>query len=408
MQKPSVLLVATMDTKFREAGFIESCLKASGCSVQVMDAGIRGDSPVPVTFNRQEVALAGGKTLSEVQSMGHEGKSLDIMLKGACKIADTMIDNGVIRGVIGLGGSMGTTLGTGVMRRFPIGVPKVMISTMASRDTRAFVGTKDILMLHAVCDLSGLNRFSKKILHNGAMALVGMASQNQKDISSDKSMIFVSTLGTTEKCVQEIRAHLEKQGKEVVAFHTVGSGGKAMEELMESESIEAVVDLSLHEMADHRFGGDYDAGSERGSVALKKGIPVVLVPGNIDFLVAGPLDQTRKNFPNRPYHVHNSAITVVRTTREEIESLAEQVGDYCNAAHGHYTLVIPMKGFSAFDAKEGPLHDPEAPARFVKSLEARLSEPSRIHTLPYHINDSEFSNAVIHRLHDLLVRDQRF
>ena len=215
-------------------------------------------------------------------------------------------------------------------------------------------------------------------------------------------MIFISTLGTTEKCVQELRGYFEKQDREVVVFHTVGSGGKAMEELMASESIEAVVDLSLHEMADHRFGGDYDAGPDRGSTALKKGIPVVLVPGNIDFLVAGPLEQTRKKFPNRPYHVHNSAITVVRTTREEIESIARQIGDYCNAAHGPYALVIPMKGFSAFDAKEGPLHDPQAPARFAKSLQARLSDPSRMHTLPCHINDSEFSEAVIERLQELL------
>jgi uncharacterized protein (UPF0261 family) len=209
-------------------------------------------------------------------------------------------------------------------------------------------------------------------------------------------------LGTTEKCVQELRAALEKQGKEVVVFHTVGSGGRAMEELMESESIEAVVDLSLHEMADHRFGGDYDAGPDRGSVALKKGIPVVLVPGNIDFLVSGPLEQSLKDFPDRPYHVHNSAITVVRTTRQEIESIARQVGDYCNAAPGRYTLVIPMKGFSAFDAKEGPLHDPQAPKRFVKSLQAQLTDTSQIHALPYHINDSGFSEAVIKRLQELL------
>ena len=402
MKKKNVLLVATMDTKFREASFIESCLKESGRSVQIMDAGIRGDSPVPVTIARQDVARAGGKTLEQVQSIGHEGKALDIMLKGACKIAKTLYEKGAFNGVISLGGSMGTTLGTGVMRQFPIGIPKVMISTMASRDTRAFVGTKDILMLHAVCDLSGLNRFSRKILHNGAMAMVGMTSKRQKDISSDKPMIFISTLGTTEKCVQEIRACLETQGKEVVVFHTVGSGGRAMEELMASVAIEAVVDLSLHEMADHRFGGDYDAGPERGSVALKKGIPVVLVPGNIDFLVAGPPEQAQKDFPNRPYHVHNSAITVVRSTQKEMEIIGRQVGDFCKKAPGPYTIVVPMQGFSAFDAKEGPLHDPQGPSHFVKGLKERLSDASRLHTLPYHINDSEFATTVIDKLHDLL------
>ena len=402
MQKSDILLVATMDTKFREAKFIESCLKESGCSVQIMDAGIRGESPVPVTITRQEVARAAGKTLQEVQSIGQEGKALSIMLKGACRIATATYEKGLLHGIISLGGSMGTTLGTGVMRQFPLGIPKVMISTMASRDTRAFVGTKDILMLHAVCDLSGLNRFTRKILQNGSMALVGMVSRKPLDTPSGTPMIFVSTLGTTEKCLQEIRGSLEQDGKEVVVFHTVGSGGRAMEELMESESIEAVVDLSLHEMADHRFGGDYDAGPERGSVALKKGIPVVLVPGNIDFLVAGPLEQTLKNFPDRPYHVHNSAITVVRSTPQEMETIARQLGDFCNAAPGRYSLVIPMKGFSAFDSKEGPLHDPQGPLRFFKALEAQLTDTSRIHSLPYHINDSEFSEAVIERFQDLL------
>jgi len=402
MQKPSVLLVATMDTKSREANFIESCLKESGCSVQIMDAGIRGESPVPVTITRQEVARAAGKTLQEVQSISQEGKALSIMLKGACRIATAIYEKGFIHGIISLGGSMGTTLGTGVMRQFPLGLPKVMISTMASRDTRVFVGTKDILMLHSVCDLSGLNRFTRKILQNGSMALVGMVSRKPLNTPSGAPMIFVSTLGTTEKCLQGIRGYLEQDGKEVVVFHTVGSGGRAMEELMESESIEAVVDLSLHEMADHRFGGDYDAGPDRGSVALKMGIPVVLVPGNIDFLVAGPLEQTRKDFPNRPYHVHNSAITVVRSTPEEMEIIAKHLGNLCNAAPGLYAVLVPMQGFSAFDSKEGPLHDPEAPAHFVKNLEAQLSDTSRIHTLPYHINDSEFSEAVIYRLQELL------
>ncbi len=391
-----------MDTKFKEAAFVESCLTESGCTVTIMDAGIRDRSPVPVAITREEVAEAGGRSLPEVQSIGHEGKALEIMLKGACKLARAMYGAGAITGVISLGGSMGTTLGTGVMREFPIGFPKVMISTMASRDTRSFVGTKDILMLNSICDLSGLNRFSRKILHNGAMAMAGMVSKRPKGIPSIKSMIFISTLGTTEKCMQEIRGCLEAKGREVVVFHTVGSGGRAMEELIPSEPIEAVIDLSLHEMADHRFGGDYDAGPERGSMALQKGIPVILVPGNIDFLVAGPLEQTLKTFPHRPYHVHNSAITVVRTTHEEIEAIAAQLGDFCNAARGRYALLIPMGGFSAFDSEEGPLHDPEAPERFARSLKGRLSDTSRMHTLPCHINDPEFSAALLDVLQKLL------
>jgi uncharacterized protein (UPF0261 family) len=402
LEKRNVLLVATMDTKFREAAFLESCLAESGCAVSVMDTGIRGRSPLPVAVTREEVARAGGRTLAEVQTIGHEGKALEIMLKGGCRLARKMYQTGGISGVISLGGSMGTTLGSGVMREFPIGFPKVMISTMASRDTRSFVGTKDILMLHSVCDLSGLNRFSRRILRNGAMAMAGMLSREPEDLPSGRPLIFISTLGTTEKCLQEIRGSLEEKGNEVVVFHTVGSGGKAMEELIASEPVGAVVDLSLHEMADHRFGGDYDAGPARGSAALQKEVPVVLVPGNIDFLVAGPLEQTLKTFPGRPYHVHNSAITAVRTTHEEIEGIAGQIADFCNAARGPYALLIPMGGFSAFDSAEGPLHDPEAPERFVGSLKTRLSDASRMRTVPCHINDSEFSAAVLDVLQDLL------
>jgi uncharacterized protein (UPF0261 family) len=291
---------------------------------------------------------------------------------------------------------MGTTLGSGVMRSFPVGLPKVMISTMASRDTRAFVGTKDIMMLHSVTDLVGLNRITRKILHNGALALAGMLrSPAPTETAGQNPLVFVSTLGTTEATAQYIRKTLEEKNNEVVLFHTVGSGGRAMEELMVHEDVSVLVDMSLHEMADNRFGGDYDAGPQRGSVALDRKIPTILVPGNIDFLVTGPLENAKKLFPNRSYHSHNAAISVVRTNHEEIRIMAQTIAGLCNKAQGAVKVLVPMHGFSAFDHKEGPLHDPEAPELFRATMETNLENKSCLEALPLYINDAEFARAII-------------
>jgi uncharacterized protein (UPF0261 family) len=391
-----------MDTKSQEALYIVDCIKKEGIAVKIMDAGIRGTSPVPVDIRREKVALAGGKPLKDVQNIGHEGKALKIMTAGAVKCARELYNQGKIHGVIGLGGSMGTTLGTAVMRSLSVGVPKVMISTMASRDTRAFVGTKDILMLHSVCDLAGLNRITKKVLRNGALAMAGMLRHTAgRDDSIQKPLVFISTLGTTEACAQKIRRTLEEKDKEVIIFHTVGAGGKAMEEMIVQEKVSALVDLSLHELADHHFGGDYDAGPARGTAALKRGIPTVLIPGNIDFLVTGPLETARRHFPDRPYHVHNAAITVVRTKPSEIEVLAKIIGESCNQAQGALKILVPMKGFSAFDHLDGPLHDPAAPLLFVKKLEKIINDKANLRTLPYHINDPEFAHAIIEAMQKL-------
>ncbi len=214
----TVLMIATMDTKGKEVLYLLSCFKELGIPVLTLDAGIMGESPFPVTINREKVALAGGMTLSEVRALGHEGKALAVMITGAMRCAKDLYQKGEIKGILGLGGSMGTTLGTGVMRAFPIGFPKVMISSMASRNTRAFVGTKDILMLHSVCDLSGINRMTQKILRNGALALAGMVRESSDFSLAIKPLIVLSTLGTIETCAANVRKVLESKGMEVVVF----------------------------------------------------------------------------------------------------------------------------------------------------------------------------------------------
>lgn len=402
-KSPAALLIATMDTKGREAGFIAECLSRNHVAVRILDGGIRGESPVPVAVSREEVAAAGGMSLEAVRNIGHEGEALKIMCKGAAALARSLFDKGEVQGIIGLGGSMGTTLGTAVMRGFPVGIPKVMISTMASRDTRAFVGTKDILMLHAVCDLIGLNRVSRKILRNGALALAGMLTGEALPEGADGAApVFISTLGTTETCAQRVRAALEAKGIEVVIFHTVGSGGRSMEEILSHEEVAALIDLSLHEIADHMFGGDYDAGSARGTVAVGKGVPTLLIPGNIDFLVTGPLEAARHRFPDRDYHVHNAAITVFRTSRDEMRILADRLAEICSQARGPVEVLVPMGGFSAFDSRGGPLHDPRAPEIFIDRLIERLPEEGIVKKQAAHINAPAFADFIVERLGNLL------
>ena len=398
----AVLLVATMDTKGQEVIYLLSCFEELGISVLTLDAGIMGESPFPVTINREKVALAGGMSLPEVRALGHEGKALTVMITGAIRCAKDLYQQGKIMGIIGLGGSMGTTLGSGVMRTFPIGFPKIMISSMASRNTRAFVGTKDILMLHSVCDLSGINRITKKILRNGAFAIAGMMRETLDFHPSTQPLIVLSTLGTIETCAAKVRKILESRGKEVVVFHTVGSGGEAMEEMIREEEPEAVIDLSLNELANHLFGGDYDAGPNRSSAALQRGIPTVLVPGNIDFLATGPIKEAEKRFPGRIYHIHNAAITAVRTERIELEAVAQVLAQRCNAARGPFSILVPLGGFSVFDHQGDPFHDPEGPEVFGKALERHLQPGVSMHLLPYHINDPEFAEAVLEALEKLL------
>ena len=391
----TILIIATMDTKAKETAFLRECLEGEGVAVRILDAGIKGKSPLPVDITRDEVAAAAGNSLGNVQNMGHEGKALDVMISGAIRCAGELYEKGEIEGLIGLGGSMGTNLGTAVMRTFPIGFPKMMISTMASRNTRPFVGTKDILMLHSVCDLSGLNRITREVLREGALALAGMVKGTRIISSDEPPLTVVSTLGTTESCLISLRQGLEARGMEVVTFHTVGSGGEAMDELIREEDVELVVDLSLHELVDHLFGGDYDAGPGRGTAALEKGIPTVLAPGNTDFLATGPLALAKKRFPGRRVHAHNSAITAVGTNPEEMKKLAGLLSDMCRRAEGPVCMVVPMGGFSAFDSPEGPMVAPEIRQAFAEAFKADLPQGVLYMESNHHINDPEFAIKIL-------------
>lgn len=392
---PTVLLVATMDTKGEEVSYLSRCLEESGVQVLLMDVGILGESPVQAQISAREVAETAGFSLEELRMIKNEGKALEMMIKGATERALSLYQGGKIQGLLSLGGSMGTDMGTSIMRAFPIGFPKVMISTLASHNTRPYVGTRDIMMLNAICDLSGLNRVTERVLKNGAMAVAGMAKAYSRYEKSSKPLILLSTLGTTEVCSQSIKRALERDGREVVVFHTTGTGGKALEEMVREEKVEAVIDISLTELGNHLIGGEYDAGTTRCQSALEKGIPVIFVPGNTDFFSTGPLSFAKQRFPGRHYHVHNAAITAIRVEHHETVKIAERLAMLCNAKKGPCVIIVPLGGLSSFDQPGGPFHDPEAPLLFLNTLKKHLHQGTELHVSPHHVNDPMFIAEVL-------------
>ena len=299
---PKVLMVITLDTKAAEAHYVREVLEAHGVGVVHLDASIRSSVQGGAEIAPDAVASAAGSTLEQVRELKHEGKCQAVMTQGAIKLAEGLYRRGKIAGVIGVGGSMGTTLATAVMRALPYGVPKLMISTMASGFTRPFVGNRDILMLNSVCDIAGLNTISRDVFRNGAIAMAAMAREYQPRAAEEKPLVMISTLSTTDKCSVRVREALTRQGYEVMVFHTLGTGGMTLDDIVRERNVAAVVDLSLVEINDFLQGGLCSAGPDRAKAALVKGVPTIFAPGNIDFMVAGPIDQAKVQFPGKRYH----------------------------------------------------------------------------------------------------------
>ena len=293
-RKPTVLLIATLDTKIDEAEYILKCLEETGINTLILDPSVRKSGMREVTITPEDVAKAAGTTLEAVRALGHEGKALNTMPEGSIACAKSLFERTEINGIISLGGSMGTALGTAVMREFPFGLPKVMISTMASGMVKPYVGTKDILMLHSVADISGLNSITRAVLSNGASAVAGMAKFYRKSTGDQKPIIMMSMLATVERCSRMIRTEMEKIGYEVIIFHTSGTGGAAMDELILEKNVAAVVDLSIIEVTDYIYQGLFAATPDRCQSALKKGIPVFAGTDNHDVT-----EISRGSFQNR-------------------------------------------------------------------------------------------------------------
>ncbi len=395
--KRNVLLIATLDSKEVETRFIREHLEQEGLEVYLLDASIRRTVEAGAHITPDQIAAAVGTTMPDIRALNHEGKCMALMIQGAIVRARELDDQVGFSGIIAAGGSGGTTLGAAIMRTFPFGLPKVLISTMASGMTKPFVGTKDIVMLNSICDVAGINTVTRRVFENGVRALAGMAKAYAPVVSSGRPVAAMTTLSTTDPCCNRVRAALEQAGSEVMVFHSQGTGGPAMDETVREQDVSLVIDLSLIEVGDFLAQGLYDGGPDRCKASLDKGVPTIFVPGNIDFLVDGPVEGSRVRFPGRRYHIHNASVTAVRADANDYKRVAEHMAGLIKEAKGPVAFYVPLLGFSSHDSEQGHLHDPSLPPVFAEHLQKVMPEGVPVVVLPYHINDPEFADALIER-----------
>ncbi|MYI93935.1 UPF0261 family protein [Candidatus Poribacteria bacterium] len=394
----TVCIVGTMDTKGIEFGFIKEQIEAAGVTTCVVNTGILGEPQLTPDISADEVAQAGGSSLKALQDEGDRGNSVAVMAQGAAALIADKYAAGEIDGIISLGGSAGTTIGTTAMQALPVGVPKMMVSTLASGDTSPYVQSKDISMMYSVVDIAGINRLSRQILANAAGAIVGMVNTEVSQAGTDKPLIAATMFGVTTPCVTKAREILEAAGYEVLVFHATGTGGRAMEDLVKGGFLEGVLDVTTTELADELVGGILSAGAERLEAAGEEGLPQVVAPGALDMVNFGPPDTVPEKFRDRHFYQHNPTVTLMRTTAEETAELGKMMADKLNQAKGPTTVLIPIQGVSAIDKTGEPFDSPEARDAWRESLKAHIGENVTVIEMDAHINDDEFATKLAETL----------
>lgn len=407
MSPKKVAILGTLDTKGEEFAYLREQIELAGVSTLVIDAGVLGQPTFPPDIGREEVSLAGGRQLRDLLAEQDRGRSVTTMAAGAAVVVRRLYDEGTIHGLISLGGSAGTTIGTAAMRSLPVGFPKVMVSTLASGDTRRYVGTKDITMVHSVVDIAGLNVLSRRILGNAAAALAGMVKREEIRTVEVRPLIAATMFGVTTPCVTQARRVLEEHGFEVVVFHATGAGGQAMESLIADGYIAGVLDITTTELADELAGGVMSAGPHRLEAAGLKGIPQVVCPGAIDMVNFGPIDSVPTKYRSRRLHIHNPNVTLMRTTPEECAELGRITAQKLNRAQGPVVFFMPLRGVSAIDVEGSAFHWPEADRSYLGALKANLNAPIRFVELDAHINDESFAREVARSLMELMMKRTR-
>jgi uncharacterized protein (UPF0261 family) len=399
----AILIIVALDTKGPETSYLKDLIETKGHQVLVMDTGILDPPLFKPDLSRDEVARAAGTQIEELIRNKDKGRAIQAMAEGSKKIVQQLYREGGISGVIGLGGAQGTEIGTSAMRGLPIGFPKLMVSTVASGYAQfgTYVGTKDLLMMHSVVDILGLNVFSRMILSNAVGAMTGMVERETKIDKTEKVQIGMTIYGTTTPGCMVAKAYLEMKGFEVVAFHPNGTGGRAMEEMVVEGILNGVLDMTTHELTDELVGGLHRAGPNRLEAAGRKGIPQVVVPGSIDFIVTGPATSLQPEYRNRKYIAHNPSITLVRTSSEEMKTIGKIMASKLNESKGPTVVMIPLRGFSYPNRKGEALYDEEGNQAFIKTLKRNL-KGVKVIEIDAHINDPEFGNEAAQTMERLL------
>ncbi len=399
---PSVYLFATLDTKGIEADFIRRQLQSWDIPVTLVDVGALGEPAVEADVPRQRVFELAGVALDEVRRKADRGEAVTLAASGAAALAKSVYAQGELSGVLGLGGSAGTTIATSAMRVLPLGVPKVMLSTLASGTVRQFVGDKDIFMLNAVVDILGINRISREVLSQAARAMAGLVTYPRPAAAAeDRPLIAATMFGVTTPCVERARAVLEREGFEVLVFHATGNGGQAMESLIAEGLIAGVLDLTTTELADEHVGGFLSAGPNRLTAAAAAAIPQVVSTGAVDMVNFYAPASVPAAFKDRLFYRHNANVTLMRTTAAENAAIGADIAKKLSNATGPVSVLLPARGVSAIDREGQPFDDPAARRALHEAIKAGLPA-DRVVELDLHINDPEFAEAAAMKLIELV------
>jgi uncharacterized protein (UPF0261 family) len=397
----TVVLLGTLDTKGKEYDYLRDRLHEQGVDVVLVDAGVfepltKADVP------QEEVAAAAGADIAALREAGDRGAAVDAMCRGAAEVVARLYREGRLDGVLAVGGSGNSSISAAAMRVLPVGVPKLIVSTLASGDTRPYVGATDVSMTYSVVDISGLNRISERILSNAAGAIAGMAKVSVPESSNASPLIGATMFGVTTPAVTRARERLEELGYEVLVFHATGTGGQSMEALARGGFLAGVLDLTTTELADDLVGGVLSAGPDRLEAAGELGLPQVVSLGALDMVNFGPRETLPPQFEARNLYVHNPTVTLMRTTAEECAELGRRIARKLSAAKGSTALFVPLKGVSMIATEGGPFHDAAADEALFAALREGLADNVELYELDLDVNDPAFADAMANRLHQMI------
>src|SRR5438094_3202719 len=393
----TVVLLGTLDTKGREYAFLRERLLEQGVDVLVVDAGV--GEPVGLWPDVANTELAGDA--AELWEAHDRGDAVTAMGEGAARVVKRLHEEGRLDGILALGGSGGSSIAAAAMRGLPVGVPKLIVSTVGSGDTRSYVGASDVSMTYSVVDIAGVNSISARIMANAAGAIAGMVKASMPPLET-KPLIGATMFGVTTPCVTRARERLEELGYEVVVFHATGTGGQSMEALARGGFLAGVLDATTTELADELVGGVLSAGPQRLEAAGAIGLPQVVSLGALDMVNFGPRETVPEKFEGRNLYVHNPTITLMRTTPEENAELGREIGRKLSAATGPTVLFVPLKGVSMIDVEGQPFYDAAADEALRAGLRETLDGRVELHEVDTDINDPAFATAMADRLHELI------
>ena len=397
----TIAIAGTFDTKGKELKFIKDLIEESGVKTLCIHTGVFEPLVTPDVSNA-ELAAAVGEDINAIIEKRDRATATDVLSRGMEVLVPQLFAQGKFDGIISIGGSGGTSLATPAMRALPVGVPKVMVSTMASGDVSPYVGTSDIIMIPSVVDAEGLNDISKRIFSNAVNALVGMV-QNYKEIKSEGKPLLAATMfGVTTPCIKMAKEYLESKGYEVLVFHATGTGGKCMEALIKAGFIKGVLDITTTEWCDEVVGGVLNAGPTRLDAAGQAGIPQVVSVGALDMVNFGPIDSVPAQFKDRNLYKHNPTVTLMRTTGEELQKIGGIIAGKLNAAKSPTVMMLPLKGVSAIDVEGGPFYDAEADKALFDTIRSTLAPNVELLEMDNAINDEAFAVTAAKKLIELL------